>query len=358
MLTMPVWTIHRSTDREYLYGRFVRLAEDHALRVLPADRTDYVAAWSARYCVGRALTLLGRPYDPGVYSPRFRARAGSDVVFSYGFYPADFDALPVVWEHTFAPQPHADEQAWIRLWRRAQVAERATRIVTATPFSGQWFARIFPSEVGKLRVVPYYFAGLSAIPPGALHAKLDDRDRLRVIFVGKQARRKGLPALTAAWEQMPDELRARIDVHVVSAMLDGRVPLPGTWRYDPFLSDVQSAIERAHVLALPTHSEAFGLVLVEALAAGCVPLTTSAPLQRSIVGSDAGVFVDPRDPATLARALTALARDREDTNARMRAARARFLEVYDPGMVGDAYADLLWEAAGRSGRCPRRAAEP
>jgi glycosyltransferase involved in cell wall biosynthesis len=355
-LTMPVWTINRSTDRDYVYERFARLGELYPLQFSAANALDYLAAWNARYLADRASKLVGVTIERGLWTPRIRRRADADVVFSYGEYPDGYDEVPVVWEHTFAPQLTSDEDAWQEGWRAraSAIVERATRIVTATDVSVEWFVRMFPRAAAKVRCVPYYLPDITPIGDAALQAKLADTGPVRVLFVGKEARRKGLPQFVAAFRALDAATQRQLHVHVISAMFDGVVDLPPTWHWQRSVPDVQAAMRDAHVLIFPSLAEAFGLVLVEAMAAGCMPVTTIAPLQRSIVGDEAGLFAEPRDAGAIAEHLRTLVFDRDRLRQGMRAARDRFDRQYAAGPVGQRYADLLWEGAGRTGSVPVR----
>jgi glycosyltransferase involved in cell wall biosynthesis len=68
------------------------------------------------------------------------------------------------------------------------------------------------------------------------------------------------------------------------------------------------------VVALPstTRAEAFGLVLLEGMAAGCVPLASDLPGVRDVAGPT-GVLVRPGDVNDLQRNLQRLAADRTRT---------------------------------------------
>jgi glycosyltransferase involved in cell wall biosynthesis len=359
-ITQPIWTVHRSTDREYVYTRFARLGETYALRFEPAAWANYVYAWNARYLRNRAREAIGLDNRSGLLTPLIRAHARPDVVFSYGEFPDGLAHTPVLWEHTFAPQLDADAGVFMQRWRAraGAIVERAARVVTATDVSAEWFARMFPGAASKIHSVPYYLPELRGIATDALADKQRESARVRLLFVGKQARRKGLLQLVAAWERLDRASQAQFDVQIISALLDGPVSLPRAWHWQAHVPDVQAWMQQAHVLVHPALSEAFGLVLVEGMAAGCLVVTTHAPIQRSIVGPEAGLFVDPRDPEALAQALRGLVRDpaRAQLQAGMSASLARFEARYRPELVARQYADLLWNTAGRSGTAPRRSA--
>jgi rhamnosyl/mannosyltransferase len=64
----------------------------------------------------------------------------------------------------------------------------------------------------------------------------------------------------------------------------------------------------AVVLPSVTQAEAFGLVLLEGMAAGCVPVASDLPGVRDLVGTT-GLIVPPGDPDSLRKALRTLAGD-------------------------------------------------
>ena len=77
-----------------------------------------------------------------------------------------------------------------------------------------------------------------------------------------------------------------------------------------YVSDAELAAlyGRALALAYPSKYEGFGLPPLEAMVLGCPVITTRGTSLPEVCG-DAAVYVDPDDPASLARAVTAVAAD-------------------------------------------------
>jgi D-inositol-3-phosphate glycosyltransferase len=75
-------------------------------------------------------------------------------------------------------------------------------------------------------------------------------------------------------------------------------------------SELAALLRRARLLIVPSHSETFGLVTLEAAASG-VPVVAGrvSGLVDSVVGGVTGVLVDGRDPAEWARVIGALLAD-------------------------------------------------
>jgi glycosyltransferase involved in cell wall biosynthesis len=72
----------------------------------------------------------------------------------------------------------------------------------------------------------------------------------------------------------------------------------------------QQALAQMHLLALPSAAEGFGLVLIEAMAAGVAVVATDVPGIRDVVKHDqTGLLVEVANPKALAMAITQLATD-------------------------------------------------
>ena len=137
---------------------------------------------------------------------------------------------------------------------------------------------------------------------------------LRVLFVGQMRSYKGIPVLLDALDGL-DGVEATLvgggleeatyrdraaRLGLTNAVFTGRVP------HDELL-----AAYRSHdVIVLPSVNEleAFGMVLLEGMSAGLVPVSTDLPGLGDVVG-DTGRVVPRRDPVALRAALASLAAD-------------------------------------------------
>jgi len=156
----------------------------------------------------------------------------------------------------------------------------------------------------------------------------------RVAFVGNIEPRKGLDALVEALARLDEswELTAvgrHRDASYVETVRE-RIAATGTGervRLTGRLSeaDLAGVLRESHVLAVPSRYEGFGIVYLEGMSFGLPAIgTTAGGASEVIEDGETGCLVEPGDPADLARALSALAGDR-DRLARMgRAARRRY----------------------------------
>jgi glycosyltransferase involved in cell wall biosynthesis len=112
-----------------------------------------------------------------------------------------------------------------------------------------------------------------------------------------------------------------------------------------FRDDVPAVMRALDILTVPSHTEAFGRVVVEGLAAGCALIASNVGGIPEIVtpGVD-GLLVPPRDVESLSTAIIQLARDR-DLRAKLRSAApktaTRFNTRYHVAQIQALYDSVL-----------------
>lgn len=192
---------------------------------------------------------------------------------------------------------------------------------------------------------------------------------LKVLAVGRLSHYKGFSVLCEAVARVPGavaclvgegEERPALERAVADLGLAGRVLLAGGLD-DAALAACYGACD---VLCLPSlsRSEAFGMVLLEAMARGkaCVASAVDGGGPGYVVqDGETGLLVPPGDPASLATALDRLARD-ERLRARLGAAgRERFAARFRMERVAAALREVYGEArARRYPLSPREGAAP
>ncbi len=190
--------------------------------------------------------------------------------------------------------------------------------------------------------------GIAAARIAVLHPGLDatwraaaGRERrpadgpLRLLFVGNQVERKGLPELIRAVE----ELDGAVELDVVSGdpVADSaRVRVHhGIAAGTPELAAMYAG---ADALALPSRADASPWVVLEALAAGLPVLATRVGAIAEMVG-DAGILVDPGDRGALRAGLRELTDPAR--RATLAAAAPARVAAYDSAVQTDKLVELL-----------------
>jgi glycosyltransferase involved in cell wall biosynthesis len=222
--------------------------------------------------------------------------------------PASVDFRLVWEEHQLWPgweEPYPETSVWQpRSELEAQEWQAADAIVCGSDFVAQGLASLgVPLE--KIRVVPY---GVEPSRFAATRAPYDGRRPLRVLFVGGVSLRKGPQYLVQALGELNS---TKVVMRLVGPVAI-REPYRRRWQSRVELTgqvsrtEVRRHYEWADVFVFPTICDSFGIVQVEALAAGLPVITT--PNAGSVVRDGVEGFIVPiRDHQAIAARLEQLA---------------------------------------------------
>jgi len=146
-------------------------------------------------------------------------------------------------------------------------------------------------------------------------APADPSAPLRCIYIGRLAPRKGLDEILASLPSTqaaltlvgsgPDERRLRLRAKALG--VEARVRFAGP----AFGEEKARLLSQADVLLLPSYSEGLPYALLEAMAAGVVPVVTRVGAIPDVVEPGLhGLFVPVRDADAIAKAIASLEADR------------------------------------------------
>jgi hypothetical protein len=175
-----------------------------------------------------------------------------------------------------------------------------------------------------------------------------DRPRSGVVFAGELIPRKNPAGLLGAAELVPDltltivgagTQRAALEAMTADAGIADRVRFAGS--LDP--AAMRAAMSGAEVFCLPSFSESFGIVYIEALACGTpvIGFPTIGEISRAC-GIDVGIGLEEPTRKAIATAIEQARAARWDRGALRRAA----LGAYSAHDVAADYAAVLREARG------------
>jgi glycosyltransferase involved in cell wall biosynthesis len=174
---------------------------------------------------------------------------------------------------------------------------------------------------------------------------------LRVLFVGRLDRQKGVDVLYAAMQRLGGQTTALVVGSAVVAAEKEATP-PANVQFTGWLARDQIAAlcAAAQVLVVPSRWEGFGLVAVEAMRSGCAVIASRVGgLPEVVEHGVTGLLVEPGDAGALAEALQGTSA--QTLQAMGAAGRLRFERLFHVRRVGDEL-DALYQRLAR----PQRAA--
>ncbi len=185
-----------------------------------------------------------------------------------------------------------------RRGRYEPILKRANAVIVHSAYVGS------RTPHPNVRVIPYAVEPLEPGPP------LAERPP-RVIFAGRDYFRKGLPVLLSAWRRVsalrPDAkllIAGREFVHGRAYAKSASLKRSVKWLGDVARDDLLDEIRRARALVLPSWTEAFGIVLIEAAAMGTPAVATRVGgIPEALAGGSRGILVEKGDPVALAASI-------------------------------------------------------
>jgi glycosyltransferase involved in cell wall biosynthesis len=182
----------------------------------------------------------------------------------------------------------------------------ADAIVCASSFTAASVAGCGGASNKLVSVVPYGYDG--TVSEGRSPESPRAPGKARLLFVGQGVQRKGLHHLIKAWSEglyRDAELTlvlSRLDPGI--AKLINALPVPPRMLSDLSRDDLRREYANADIFVLPSLVEGFGLVYLEALAAGCFTVgTINTGLPDLRMGEEAVRLARPGDVADLVVAL-------------------------------------------------------
>lgn len=349
------------------------------------------AVWLSQYALNRlhiGRSLLSRSYLYHAattlnWLPRSLVhRLKPDVLFGHEYLPLNLSShdLPVVYEtgvlteealRQYRPfYTPAQVQAHIRLNCRLKrrAISGATLVNIREPSGASQFRSQFPELAHKVRTVPPFLDYISSLPYERVVGKHTTPPKIKLLFVGNDARRKGLPALVEAIRRLPREISSQLEVTIVSQFLDGAVDTGGIdarvisgGRFTPSeaLGRASTAIKQgpltmdqvmehmagSHIFVMPSLADTFGFVYLEAMANGCAVIGPNRQPQTWILDDGrSGLIVNPASAEGLADAIASLVGNQELRTRLAIGAWQRYHARFSAPVVAAQYRCLFEEA--------------
>lgn len=245
-----------------------------------------------------------------------------------------------------------DRSTSLRVSLRAAL-RRADAVTACSRFVLDDLENRFGLEPGRGAVVPNGIEPAETVPAEPLELPFERF----VLGLGRVVSKKGFDLLLEAFASLAERHlglglviggdgreRAALAAHARSLGLSDRVALPGALTR----GQVAWAMANAALFVLPSRIEPFGIVVLEALRAGCPVVVSSHGGATEIVADGvAGLVVDPLDSAELAAAIDRVLSDRRLADELGAAGPPRAAE-FDWGSLRARYSDVYRTAVAQA----------
>jgi glycosyltransferase involved in cell wall biosynthesis len=242
-----------------------------------------------------------------------------DTVFSFLVHANTVAALAAVWMRDVRwIQAIQTTQPWPRWhWLAQGVAQFAAEAVVVPSASVAACARDWshiPTE--KIVVIPNAIDFSDYMPARSTRCE-ERRQPFAITFIGRLDPVKNIPTLVEAIARLGAQRdgvhlhiygdgsdHGRIERAIAKETLQQQVTLHGA------IDRPQTALATSDLLVLPSLAEGFGLVLIEAMAAGAPVIATNVGGIRDVVqANETGLLVPPGNAAMLANAIKRMIQD-------------------------------------------------
>jgi len=225
----------------------------------------------------------------------------------------------------------------------------AERIVTVSVFLNNKIAEIEPSSSQKMLTIPNLVdTGFFKLPDNPRH-----REPFRVFSAGILEKIKGIDVLIRAFagflEKYPDaclRIAGRGSLLRELTRLAEDIGIKESVEFIGYLDrhGILREMQQANLFVLASRFEAFGVVLIEAMATGLPVIATRSGGPESIISNENGILTDLENEKQLTLAMIKMYEHYDDYDQEK--IRKQIQEKYSREAVMDKYAELIDEIPG------------
>ncbi|MEM3484493.1 MAG: glycosyltransferase family 4 protein [Candidatus Methanomethyliaceae archaeon] len=241
--------------------------------------------------------------------------------------------LPIIWNtQGIFKSPYYDYFGKISfddaVWGHRFFGMRAIIMQVCTEIGAKNIRECCGEISAKIVVIP---EAVDIAPIGDVRAKPESP--VRLIFVGRDPIRKGLPDVLEAFRVLAKENNdlELVVVSRTSGRLRAEILATPKVRYFENIPRVQlhKLLEEAHILVVPTYADTYNLVLVEGMAKGCAIISSNyEPITEVAPDGEVGFLVSLGDVGAIVKAIRILLENRELRQRMGKAGVARYLRLH------------------------------
>ena len=301
--------------------------------------------------------LSGRVYELFTHlCARIRSwilkRKGAKIIISQGLEPPLPKGAKVIWETFFLDQTPGESDPEFRrggsnMWVRAvgRFGGKVAAIGVRGSASVARLREMFPEYAEKVHDLQFVQPEYEIMGEDDVRRKQESCGPVRVLFIGRAARRKGLVPLIETLARLRADGVHDFTFTVVSDCVDGRIDFP-EWidhRVSVPHEEALALMRDAQIFIMPSFIESYGLVYLEALSSGCVTVVPDQEPQREFVDyGRAGEMVDPRSVPDMVDKLRRILQDRELRIRLALAGRNHYVSNFSQSVVRDRWHSVIY----------------
>lgn len=191
--------------------------------------------------------------------------------------------------------------------------------------------------------IPFFMPQLKFNTEDLIKQKFQSEET-QILFVGVDGKRKGMYELCEALDSIADTLhRKKVSITFVSKTQPTCKKYKNVTHHNFMPRDeVQKLMQVSHIYAMVPHNESFGIVYVEAMAAGCAVIADNdVPRQEILDSGNCGMLVEAGNVKSIANALTALIEERKLSTEYALKGWHHAKKCYHPTIVANQYAQAF-----------------
>jgi glycosyltransferase involved in cell wall biosynthesis len=235
------------------------------------------------------------------------------------------------------------EQTNVKKYRkkRGKKLKKFDCVMTTTKHSVDKIKKYIPSDETNVRYCPNFLPYLES---DKKKINATTGGKIKILFVGGDGNRKGLKKLLKAVSMLKGKSKKRICLTIVSKykanLEDKEVEIN---KYNHLKrKNVLEEMKKSHVFCMPTKSDSYGIVYIEAMSMGCAIISDDDITRREIVeDNEVGLCINPNDAKEIASSIERLVRDRESRQKYMKNARSVFRKKFSPRVVAKMHYEIF-----------------
>jgi glycosyltransferase involved in cell wall biosynthesis len=290
--------------------------------------------------------LMAAPCDVAFFNTQVPAVLGGawtyrqPFVISTDITPLQYDAMAASYQHE---PDRRGPYHWMKYHANRLALRKATRLLPWSHWAADSLRYDYGAPADRICVTP------PGVDVGLWRAKCYDEPTapLKVLFVGADFRRKGGETLLRAFQALPT---GSAELHIATRTPLAAAPCVHVYiGLTPNSAELIELFRACDVFVLPSLAEAFGIVAVEASAAGLpVIATRSGGLPDIVAEGETGFLLSPGDAAALTQCLGQFVADRSLCVRMGHAARLRAEQHFDAHMLANQVVGQLCEIANKT----------